>query len=239
MKLPALHSQVFIFDLDDTLYKEIDYVVSAYRHIDMLLVADYDIPPTWAFNILVESYYNGTNPFDTLNKRLTEQGIIIPDAIQWMLSEYRYHVPSIHLDENTHFTLESLKGIGIPMYIITDGRSITQRNKIRSLELDKYIPWKNVFISEEQGFDKTDPHSFSCIKRRYESDSEEYEFVFIGDNPAKDFVVANQYGATSIQLADNGKNIHPQNIKVDKLHKAKKSIKQIHELNNYVNDWYF
>ena len=239
MKLPALHSQVFIFDLDDTLYKEVDYVVSAYRHIDMLLVADYDIKPTSAFSTLITAYIDGVNPFDTLNDHLAKQGIVIPDAIQWMLSEYRYHVPLIHLDDNTRFTLDSLREIGIPMYIITDGRSITQRNKIRALELDRYIPWSNVFISEEQGHDKTDPHSFDCIKKRYETEPEELEFVFIGDNPAKDFIVANKYGATSIQLIDNGKNIHPQNIKVDKLHKAQKSIKQIHELNKFVNDWYF
>ena len=35
--------QVLIFDLDDTLYKEIDFVMSAYKHIDRLLVADYDM----------------------------------------------------------------------------------------------------------------------------------------------------------------------------------------------------
>ena len=35
---------VYILDLDDTLYKEIDFVHSAFCHIDRLLVADYGLP---------------------------------------------------------------------------------------------------------------------------------------------------------------------------------------------------
>lgn len=239
MKLPAIHPQIFIFDLDDTLYKEADFVLSAYRHIDTLLVAEYDIVPNSAYDILVSSYEMGSNPFDELSAHLLNQGITIPDAIHWMIDEYRYHIPSIHLDDDAQLTLHYLKQLGIQMYIITDGRTITQLNKIRALKLDEYIPWDNIFISEEVGFDKTNPHSFNCIKKRYESELDKYEFVFVGDNPAKDFVVANKYGATTIQVDDNGRNIHPQNIETDDLHKAKKRITDLMELYFYANEWYF
>lgn len=235
MKKVSKHQPVFIFDLDDTLYKEIDFVKSAYRHIDRLLVADYGTKPREAYKRLIKSHKDGVNPFDTLNEYLTAKGIIIPDAIEWMVTEYRYHVPSINLEENTRLTLDSIRDHEIPMYIITDGRSITQRNKIRALGLTEYIPWENIYISEDEGRDKLSPMSFRKIRERESCNAMENEFVFVGDNPAKDFVVANRYGCLSIQLTDDGRNIHPQNIQVAKEQKAKRHIRYFKELNDFVN----
>ena len=62
--------------------------------------------------------------------------------------------------------LEHMQAMGIPMFIITDGRSFTQRNKIRALGLYDFIPWNNIFISEEMGCEKTNPAAFEEIKRR-------------------------------------------------------------------------
>lgn len=236
MRKRTEHPQVVIFDLDDTLYKEIDFVNSAYRHIDRLLVAEYDIKPGSAFRVLSRSQKSGANPMDDLNKHLDSKGIHIPDAIKWMVDEYRYHVPMLKLDDGTRLALAMMNEVDIPMYIITDGRSITQRNKIRALGLNEFIPWENVFISEEQGKDKVSPHSFRKIRERYRSKPDENEYVFVGDNPAKDFIVANQFGCTSIQVADDGRNIHHMNpIDVDKSWRPKLTINHILELNDYIH----
>lgn len=230
------HPQVVIFDLDDTLYKEIDFVNSAYHHIDRLLVAEYDIKPGSAFRVLSKSWKSGLNPMDELNRHLELKGIHIPDAIRWMVDEYRYHVPTLKLDNNTRLALNIISGLDIPMYIITDGRSITQRNKIRALGLNEFIPWENVFISEEQGKDKVSPHSFSKIRERYRPKPDDNEYIFVGDNPAKDFIVANRFGCTSIQLADDGRNIHHMNLEdVDKSWRPEFTIYHITELHHYIN----
>lgn len=235
MKDRTPESQVIIFDLDDTLYKEVDFVMSAYHHIDRLLVAEHDTKPGKAFRILRDSFKAGVNPFDTLSAWLDKEGISIPDAVQWMVDEYRNHRPMLKLDDNTTNALMFLAEMNVPMFIITDGRSFTQRNKIRALGIDEFIPWNNVFISEEIGFDKTNPYAFNEIKKRF-ADNAAIEYMFVGDNPAKDFLVANTNGALSVLLLDNGKNIHPQDIKVDQKHKAKFYIKQLQELNDYVAD---
>lgn len=222
---------VVIFDLDDTLYKEVDFVLSAYQHIDRLLVAGYDLEPKEAYYVLIKAKLENKNSFDELDSYLKEQNIVIPDAIDWMVNEYRYHVPLISLDKDAKRTLDRLHDSGIPMFIITDGRSITQRNKIKALGLDEYIPWENIFISEDVGCDKTNPYSFNRIRERCESLTDMVcKYIFIGDNPAKDFVVANKFGAMSFQLKDNGANIHPQNITVDKMHRAKRNILQLRDL---------
>ena len=228
--------QVLVFDLDDTLYKEVDFVVSAYKHIDRLLVAEYGLAPNEAFNILVAAYDKGLNPFDCLNDFISTRGISIPNAISWMVNEYRNHIPIISLDDDTRTVLEHMREIDVPMYIITDGRSFTQRNKIRALRLNEYIPWENVFISEEMGCSKTDPAAFREIQRRHpSSDDCDVEFVCVGDNPAKDFIVANSLGALSVLLLDDGNNIHPQDIKVDKKHQARFFIKKFNELDDYID----
>ena len=59
MKDRTPESQVIIFDLDDTLYKEVDFVMSAYHHIDRLLVAEHDTKPGKAFRILRDSFKAG------------------------------------------------------------------------------------------------------------------------------------------------------------------------------------
>ncbi len=232
---------VLIFDLDDTLYKEVDFVISAYKHIDRLLVAEQGLQPNEAFDILIDAFDKANNPFDCLNEYLIAHGVALPNAIEWMVSEYRNHIPIISLDDETRTMLEHMREIDVPMYIITDGRSFTQRNKIRALRLDDYIPWPNVFISEEMGCSKTDPAAFSEILRRHPSNAEwDVEFVCVGDNPAKDFIVANSLGALSVLLLDDGNNIHPQDIKVDKKHQAKFFIKHFKELDDYiVNQQYF
>lgn len=232
--------QVVIFDLDDTLYKEVDFVMSAYMHIDRLLVADYGTTPGMAYEILGEAFSNGVNPFDTLNDHLNRIGVEVPDAINWMLTEYRNHIPLIKLNKETIEMLEHTMSRGVPMFIITDGRSITQRNKIRALHLYDYIPWNNIFISEEMGCEKTNPAAFKEIQRRYPSSPDnKVEYVFVGDNPAKDFLVANTHGALSVLLLDDGSNIHPQDIKVDGKHQAKFFIKRFKELDDYINGRYY
>lgn len=232
--------QVLIFDLDDTLYKEIDFVMSAYKHIDRLLVADYDMKPNEAYKILVNAFNCGENAFDVLQAYLTKKGINIPDAIAWMVEEYRNHIPMISLNKETRQMLEHMQAMGVPMFIITDGRSFTQRNKIRALGLYDFIPWNNIFISEEMGCEKTNPAAFEEIKRRYPSyPGEKVEYLFVGDNPAKDFIVANTHGGLSVLLLDNGKNIHPQDIKVDNKHQARYCIKRFKELDDYINDSFY
>ena len=105
-------------------------------------------------------------------------------------------------------TLLSFSGRGDVVGLITDGRSVTQRRKIEALALGRWISDENIFISEERGYDKRRPEPFRSFMERYPT-AEEY--VYIGDNPMKDFEVANRLGWTTVMLRDtSGINIHPQ-----------------------------
>ena len=190
--------KVFVFDLDDTLYKEVDYLKSAFREIASFLEFNYGLSDV--YDRLLQYWQNGENAFENVIK----EGHL-PLQVGDLLKMYRVHRPQISLDNNTRQVLDQLHQDGV-LGIITDGRSLTQRNKMKALGLDAYIEHQNLYISEETGFTKPSLEPFRSLMKRY-PDSDYY---YIGDNPAKDFVAPNQFGWTTVCLLDDGRNIHPQ-----------------------------
>ncbi len=193
---------VICFDLDDTLYKEIDFLKSAYREIalyaaqgDRRLASDLLVQ-------MVNTYRNGGNAFKRLNQLLgTETPVSVYLAI------YRAHRPDIHLEEDVVATLDTLKAAGCTIALITDGRSVQQRNKIAALGLNRWIADEDIVISEEIGSEKPSEANY---RRLMELHPDADRFVYIGDNPKKDFIAPNRLGWTTVCLLDNGENIHPQ-----------------------------
>jgi putative hydrolase of the HAD superfamily len=88
--------------------------------------------------------------------------------------------------------------------ILTDGRSTTQRNKIKALGLDLWI--SEVVISEEFGSHKPDPRNYQYFEKVFPGG----EYIYVGDNLCKDFVAPNSMGWKTVVLLDRGKNIHKQ-----------------------------
>jgi putative hydrolase of the HAD superfamily len=190
--------KVFVFDLDDTLYKEVDYLKSAFREIASFLEFNYGLSEV--YNKLFYYWQNGENAFENVIK----EGHL-PLHVEDLLKMYRAHRPQITLGKDTRQVLDQLHQECV-LGIITDGRSLTQRNKMDALGLDAYIEHQNLFISEETGYVKPSPEPFRSLMKRY-PDSDYY---YIGDNPAKDFMAPNQLGWTTVCLLDDGRNIHPQ-----------------------------
>ena len=95
---------------------------------------------------MMENYQQGGNVFDELLR------YPLPSEKQELLQIYREHKPAIALSEETVEVLEALKKESHVLGLITDGRSLTQRNKIKALGLDKYIESSLILISEETGF---------------------------------------------------------------------------------------
>lgn len=199
-------SSFVAFDLDDTLYKEIDFVKSAHNHIAHILSKKYE----QYHNDILTILNKNTNQFNLLCDFLKSIGG--DEDISWMLNEYRYHTPILTLDPIIESCIIKLYNSNIPMGIITDGRIISQSNKIKALGLNKYITKKNIIISEEIGHDK---HSNNGYKIIMSSNPYCDKFFYVGDNLSKDFYWPNQLGWITICIRDNGQNIHPQNFNID------------------------
>ena len=172
-----------IFDLDDTLYSEKEYVRSGYKAVSEYLGGEYE-DKLW-------SYFEAGKPaIDELLKELGRENEKA-EAIE----VYRSHKPDIHLYPVVKEMVEELRAKGIKVGIITDGRPEGQRNKLKALGL--YID--DVIITDELGgvqFRKPCDIAFRIILNRWRFNPA--DVVYVGDNPAKDFQAPQQLGMRSL-----------------------------------------
>lgn len=207
MTMLCMFMKVIVFDLDDTLYKEIDFLKSGYRKVAELVEERCGDNATDIYHQLFSWYCKGENPFVSLNKTY---GFNIP--IDDYLSVYRYHRPLLALDTETEKTLTKLKEEGCELAIITDGREMTQRQKIEALGLTKWISTDFIFINEDEKSFKPNRLSFERLMFHCHDiyKSSDFSYYYVGDNPQKDFFAPNQLGWCSVCLIDDGRNIHKQ-----------------------------
>jgi putative hydrolase of the HAD superfamily len=215
---------ILAFDLDDTLYKEWDFVRSGWMAVAKY-VADLNrgqIEASELFDIM----QNANDAFDALSDYLSEKDLV-SISVQDMLNIYRSHIPTISLDSCTENVLNRLLQLGYTIAIITDGRSVTQHNKIDALRLDRYTDI--VIVSEDIGYDKNTPEPFKRLNSYFGNMA---RYVYIGDNPAKDFRYPNLMGWRTIMLKDNrGINIHTQSTDcLPDEFKAQQTINSIKQL---------
>jgi putative hydrolase of the HAD superfamily len=189
MILPS--SKIFVFDLDDTLYSERDFEKSGIEFVYENLSIKH---------ISLETILNNRENWieqiiDGSNNQIT---------LQIVLDIYRNHFPSIQLYNDAKVFLEKLLSQGTEMSLITDGRSITQRNKLRALGIETFF--KNIVISEEVNSEKPSEYNFRMVMDNKIAEN----YIYIADNPKKDFITPNKLGWTSICLLDRGQNVHEQ-----------------------------
>ena len=201
MEIKTNDRSFFIFDLDDTLYPEISYLQSAYRHIAGILEQDLQVN---LYDEMISRYRNRENVFGWLTSQY--QSKIEYLTTDWLLGEYRGHMPAITLNAETDQFLQQVRQRAIATGLITDGRSITQRNKLKALGLAQFFA--DVIISEEFGSEKPNEKNFTFFQQKYPGK----EFYFFGDNTSKDFIVPVKLGWTTICLKDTGSHIHKQDF---------------------------
>lgn len=187
-------TNTIVVDLDDTLYPEIDYLKSAYSYIACMLSSN----PSNLYDIMIEKYQLGENVFDYL-----ESSFDINKAD--LLNNYRFHKPDIKLHKGALEFLETFSH-KYNYSIITDGRSKTQRNKIKALGIESFF--SNIIISEEIGSEKPNIKNFQLSISNLNSK----QSFYIGDNTSKDFITPNRMGWITICLKDSGQNIHKQDF---------------------------
>ena len=169
---------------------------------------------------MLEYYYEKYSTFDVIKKKYN-----FPHSINELVEIYRFHDPELELPIESKNILNYFKTKGIKMGLISDGRSITQRNKIKSLKISSYF--KKIIISEEIGFSKPSVETYLHF------DDKKYNYVYLADNTSKDFISPNNLGWKTVCLLDNGKNIHKQNFNLSSEFLPQYKIKSLNELLNF------
>ena len=212
-------SDIVVFDLDDTLYKEVSFVESGFK-----AVAGHLGDMSYAEEMM-DFWSKGQNAFEELRKQHS-----IGTSVAELLDVYRFHIPSIQLDGSTILALDTLVNHGKTLGIITDGRTRTQRNKIETLGLYRWFSPDNIIISEDFGTAKPDMKNYRFFMLKYPSKS----YAYIGDNLNKDFITHKYLAWRTICLKDNGQNIHAQNFSMSEEYLPENTITNMSEIINLI-----
>jgi len=187
--------KAILFDLDDTLYMEREFVKSGFKAVASFIQNDNGIDEDIVYDNLLSIFNSGKrkNIFDTYISKFGK----INFSISELVDLYRSHLPNINLLPGIHEYLILLNK-DYKLGLVTDGYIQTQTNKINALGLKKIFD--QILITEELGREywkpSIVPFSTICDKLGVMPT----KAIYIADNPAKDFKGPNQLGMHSIRL---------------------------------------
>ncbi|MTI59291.1 MAG: HAD-IA family hydrolase [Firmicutes bacterium] len=187
-----------IFDLDDTLYYELDYVKSGFRAVSEYIAFRYQVDKDEFYQELL-NILEIEGRGKTFNIAL--ERFVIPAAeLKKMIDVYRSHHPeNIRLYEDAVEILNRcLKEKRYKIGIITDGNSEVQWNKIKSLGLKEKVD--QIIVTDDFGVNKRKPHFFSYQRMLELLQVKAEEAVYVGDNPVKDFINARELGMKTVRI---------------------------------------
>ena len=181
-----------IFDLDDTLYSEKDYVLSGFKAVSEYLGNLEYTDKLWSF------FEAGKLALDELLSEIGRQ-----QEKDNCLTVYREHSPKINLYQGIPDLLKAIKDANIRIGIITDGRVTGQKAKINALGLSELVD--DIIITDELGgvrFRKPNDIAYRMMQTKWQIPYE--EIIYIGDNPEKDFQAPCQLGMHTMLFRNKG-----------------------------------
>lgn len=178
-----------VFDLDDTLYFEREFVVSGFGAVERRLMA-LGHPASGAcalFLSLLDRDGSGRVFDDGLSALGIEPS---PGLVSDLVDTYRHHVPTLTPGPGIQSLLDELAADGIRLGLITDGAVDIQTGKLVALGLDERF--EIVLPTDALGPDrvgwKPSTRPFEAVET--ETGLTGSELVYVGDNPDKDFIGA-------------------------------------------------
>lgn len=181
--------KVIIFDMDDTLYSEKEYIRSGYRKIAGLFPEIKDVEKK-LWSLFEKKKY-------VIDEFLRAENIYSDELKERCLMEYRYQIPQIALYEGVKKMLLRLRKEKYILGMITDGRPEGQNAKIDVLGVRKIF--EKIIITDELGgiiYRKPNEIAFQIMKAYFKV---EYgDIGYVGDNLKKDFIAPEKLGMRSI-----------------------------------------
>lgn len=192
--------QAIVFDLDDTLYPERDYVLSGFRAVAQWSEINLCIPQEQGYRVLCQLYASGVRG-NTFNQWLHLFGVDeehVP-ALVWV---YRQHkpqlcpfpeVPELLAELHRHYRLG----------LLTDGYLEVQKRKLVALGLAAFFD--AILFTDKLGREhwKPSPKPFREILLRL-SIKDPGCAVYVADNPLKDFIGARKTGMYTVWVRRPG-----------------------------------
>ncbi|MFQ5491122.1 MAG: HAD family hydrolase [Phycisphaerae bacterium] len=196
--------QALVFDLDDTLYLERDFVFSGYEAVARAFADELDAP----FDLLerMKQLFDSPDRGRVYNVIADQLGHPDPDAlVPRMIDTYRNHPPNIQLQPDAAAALTRLAG-RCRLGLISDGPATMQANKVRTLGLDSRLD--EIILTDQWGREFWKPHPRAFQEMAQKLDVPPTACLYVADNPAKDFLAPNALGWTTVQIRRPGGIYH-------------------------------
>lgn len=182
-----------VFDIDDTLYLERDYVASGFAAVSAWAQTWLGVPD---FAHHCESAPQGR----VFNTALESAGLkSTPELVAALVSIYRTHVPAIHLLDDALQALEEITVL-YPVAVITDGPAVSQSRKAEALGLARFA--SPILLTEVFGKECSKPSP--VVFRHVETAIPASRYVYIADNPLKDFHAPSELGWHTVRIRRPG-----------------------------------
>jgi putative hydrolase of the HAD superfamily len=215
------------FDLDDTLYLERDFVRSGFCSVEEWLCSFGDANgfADSAWQLFVDGVRG--NIFDLALANYPDLASRV--TVQQLVEIYRSHRPSITLLRDASDCLLNLRGTRLAL--ITDGPSRSQERKIEALGIAKFFDLLVITDAWGTSYRKPHPRAYELVQSHFRA-SERY--VYIGDNPAKDFIAPKALGWTTVRVRRPG-GLHT-NMAETAHQKAHFELSSLYELSSLLVD---
>ncbi len=198
--------KLFVFDLDDTLYDETEFVIGGFRCVADALAPDNSTLSENLFQQMKQLYLQKRR--DIFQVILGELGLF-PDEqkVRELINIYRTADRSLTLFADAKRLISNIKRKGKQIAILTDGFFEAQQTKIKLLQLDSIVD--KIIYTDELGkeFWKPSTKGFEILEQEFGTYSSEN--IYIADNEEKDFFAPNVLGWITVKVKrPNGIHFH-------------------------------
>jgi carbamoyl-phosphate synthase large subunit len=204
---PPTHSvgntqlQAILFDLDNTLYPEEEFVISGFQAVANCLAARQNLDAQTLLKRMLHILHmqGREGVFNTL---LTELNLDSNTWLRTLLLVYRSHQPAINLFPGVADALGTLKNRGVRLGLITDGTASVQRRKIASLDLERHMDV--IVCTDELGAGCAKPSTVPFEVALNLLGVAPNRAAYIADDIEKDFAGPNRLRIKSVQVRSAG-----------------------------------
>jgi putative hydrolase of the HAD superfamily len=214
--------KTLVFDLDDTLYPEMEFVLGGFQRVAEWLADSFSLDKKKLQASMVATL-GAEGRSQIFDKILRSNGVYSASALRTCIALYRAHEPNISLNASVVETLKWAQ-LEFPLFLVTDGNKLVQARKVRALELEKFF--QGIFITHRYGLASAKP-SLRCFEKIIDTTMADWnELMYVGDNPIKDFVALNAQGAETTGI-ESSPYYDPS---LPSSHQPKYSISQLNDL---------
>jgi putative hydrolase of the HAD superfamily len=191
--------RLVVFDIDDTLYLERDYVRSGFAAVGAWALAELGAADlgdrAWA---AFEAGVRGR----ILDEALAACGVPANgQLVPQLVDVYRSHTPTIDLLDDVRAWLSDRRA-DVALAVVTDGPTASQRAKAAALGLEGWAD--PVIVTEELGPGRCKPHpaAFECVEAA--AGLAGAACAYVADNPTKDFGGPRSRGWRTVRVRREG-----------------------------------